>query len=134
MSIQERASERFKRQARIGAERNLARKRAMIDYYGPGGTEMKQAEQAELYGQMASDMTGEMAILAIQRGQRPYRSMRGTAAIPIPVLDWDRREWAKRNAAALKRPSSRWRRRRRPKCRVCQLTTGARGLLSRPLD
>ena len=101
-STQERLSERFKRQTMIGAKRRLARKRAMIDHFGAGGTELTPAQEDQLYGQMAMDPTGELAIRAIQRAQRPYRSMRGTAAIPIAYTDWERREWAKRGAAALK--------------------------------
>ena len=102
MSTQERVSERLKRLAAIGAERALARKRAMIDHFGPGGTELDQAQQAELYGQMANDPTGEMMVAAIQRAQRPYRSLRGTAGIPRAFVEFDKREWAKRGAAALK--------------------------------
>lgn len=102
MSTVERVSERLKRLAMIGAERGLARKRAMIDYFGPGGTQMDQTEQDQLYGQMASDVTGEMMAGAIQRAQRPYRSLRGTGGIPRAFVEWDKREWAKRGAAALK--------------------------------
>ena len=106
MSTQERASERFKRLAAIGAERSLARKRAMIDYFGSGGTELDKAEQNELYDQMAMDPTGEGAVRAIQRAQRPYRSLRGTAAIPRAFVDFDKREWAKRQERALKQQAT----------------------------
>lgn len=102
MSVQERLQERFKRLAMIGAERALARKRKMIDIFGSGGTEMNQAQQDELYGQMASDETGEMMVGAIQRAQRPYRSMRGTGGIPRAFVEWDKREWAKRQKQTLK--------------------------------
>ena len=101
MSTVERVSERLKRLAMIGAERGLARKRAMIDYFGPGGTQMEKAEQDELYGQMASDETGEMMVGAIQRAQRPYRSLRGTGGIPRAFVEWDRREWGKRQKQAM---------------------------------
>lgn len=102
MGIEERAAERFKRLAAIGAERALARKRAMIDLFGPGGTEMNQAQQDELYGRMASDETGQMMAAAIQRAQRPYRSLRGTGGIPRAFVEWDAREWRKRNDRVLK--------------------------------
>lgn len=74
----------------------------MIDHFGAGGTELDQAEQDQLYEQMANDATGETAVAAIQRAQRPYRSLRGTAGIPRAFVEWDKREWAKRQAGALK--------------------------------
>lgn len=100
---QERLSENFQRHVNLGARSLLERKKAMIDFFGAGGRELKEHEQAEIYDQMQADETpsAELMLQAIRRAQRPYRSLRGTAGIPRAFTDWDKREWAKRQKRAL---------------------------------
>lgn len=102
-SVDERLSERLKRLAILGAERALARKERMIDYFGAGGQELTEAQQAEMYDAMQNDPSGVAELMqgAIRRAQRPYRSLRGTAGIPRAFVEWDKREWAKRQKQAL---------------------------------
>lgn len=79
--------ERFESRKKLGGRRLFETRKRAVEFTGPGGVKLTQAEKAELGNRAYDDPTGQMFEDALRNRQKANK-LEGTKDIPADWLVW----------------------------------------------
>lgn len=97
MDAMARLWERFEARKKLGGRRLFETRKRAVEFTGPGGVKLSQAEKAELFRAGVDDPTGGM-FEETGRLRQAANGLEGTKDIPADLWEWWKSEWAKLQA------------------------------------
>jgi len=87
--------ERFEARKKLGGRRLFETRKRAVEFTGPGGVRLTQAEKAELFQRGIDDPTGSVFEETLRLRQQANK-LEGTTDIPADFFEWLKEGWAKR--------------------------------------